>query len=238
MPEINDHDTSNALSETRREILTLLKTIGGATQGEIANHLKISGEGARQHLSYLESQGWVCRQTQRPTVPTPGRPVIRYEITEAGDHLFPKRYDELSIALIDTVLEHYGQEALKKVLTAIVDQQVQAWEPRLQGKSLRERIDLLKGFYFEDDPFTTVEEEDGGLVLIERNCPFRNVAMKRPQLCSTTVSTLMRVLGVKVERREKFQLGDGRCAFHVLKDQPIDPATFRFSLEAASDENL
>ena len=90
---------------------------------------------------------------------------------------------------------------------------------------------MLRGFYFEGDPFTSVERVDSETILVERNCPFQKVAMARPQLCSTTVSTLTRLLGVRVERRRRFQNGDGRCTFHVLADQPIDPASFRFAFE-------
>lgn len=88
----------------------------------------------------------------------------------------------------------------------------------------------------EDDPFTSVER-NGGIKLVERNCPFRNVAMERPALCSTTVSTLTRLLGVRVERELTFQNGDGCCAFHVHLDQPVDTTTFRFAFENNGDGN-
>ena len=55
--------------------------------------------------------------------------------------------------------------------------------------------------------------------------------MQRPALCSTTVSTLTRLLGVRVVRRRKFQAGDGCCAFEVLLNEPIDPGEFRFEFE-------
>jgi predicted ArsR family transcriptional regulator len=155
---------------------------------------------------------------------------MQYSLTEIGDHLFPKRYDELSIALIDTLTENFGLAGIEQALATITDAQVLQWEARLAGKSLDERIEMLRSFYFDGDPFLSVERTNGETILIERNCPFQKVATARPQLCSTTVSTLTRLLGVRVERRQRFQNGDGRCTFHVLADQPIDPA-FRFTFE-------
>ena len=76
----------------------------------------------------------------------------------------------------------------------------------------------------------TKENDDGILTLVERNCPFQNVAMERPKLCSTTVSTLSRLLGVRVERVKTFQGGDGMCAFRVHSDEDID-SDFRFAFE-------
>ena len=60
---------------------------------------------------------------------------------------------------------------------------------------------------------------DAGLaavLLIERNCPFLDVANRRPALCSVTVNTLSRLLGRRVERVRTFQNGHGRCAFRIV----------------------
>src|SRR4029077_19972848 len=89
----------------------------------------------------------------------------------------------------------------------------------------------LKGIYDEDDAFTSVKKDARGYMLVERNCPFLNVALKRPRLCSITVSTLTRLLGVRVVREERFQDGDRRCVFRVLEDEPVDVRSFRFAPE-------
>ena len=60
-----------------------------------------------------------------------------------------------------------------------------------------------------------------GYRVIERNCPYLNAAMKRPALCSVTVNSLTRLLGVRVDREERFQNGDGRCVFRVYADEPV-----------------
>ena len=66
-----------------------------------------------------------------------------------------------------------------------------------------------------------VEEDADGLRLIEHNCPFLNVAQHHPALCSVTINTLSRLLGVRVVREERFQTGNGLCAFRILADQPL-----------------
>mgnify|MGYP001556112562 CR=1 FL=1 len=119
---------------------------------------------------------------------------------------------------------------LKQVLSAVTDRQVAQWQTKLAGLGLREKLEALKGFYFENDPYTQVVEDADGLWLIEQNCPFLNLVMERPALCSVTVSTLSRLLGVVVKREKRFQSGDSRCAFHILADQPLR-AGFRFTLE-------
>jgi len=228
MPEC---EFAKSLSVPRREMLAYIKAHASATIAQLAVELGVTDEAARQHVLYLENQGWILGRTARAEPARVGRPVTWYSLTEAGDHLFPKHYDQLSVTLIDTLVDNCGRDALEHALGAITEAQVREWKPRLEGKSLVERIEMLREFYFEDDPHMSVDRSKGETILVERNCPFQTVAMTRPQLCSTTVSTLTRLLGVRVERRQRFQNGDGKCAFHVLADQPVDPATFRFAFE-------
>jgi predicted ArsR family transcriptional regulator len=224
-------ELTRSLSAPRREILAYVKLHATATIGQLAEHLGISDEAVRQHVLYLENQGWISGEARRSEPARAGRPVVHYSLTDSGDHLFPKRYDDLTVLLIDTLVGRCGVAALEGALRSITDAQVKEWEPRLAGKSLEKRIEMLRGFYFADDPYTSVEKQDGELVLVERNCPFQNVASARPQLCSTTVSTLTRLLGARVERRQRFQNGDGRCTFQIHKDQPVDTTEFRFEFE-------
>ena len=219
--------------DSRRAVLAFIKREGSATAGQLAKKLGITREGARQWLQTLEAAGWVARR-ETPAPEGPGRPAVSFEITDAGDHLFPKNYDRLSLTLVDAVAEQLGEEALVKLLSAITEQQVREWEPKLAGKSLPERIKALKGIYFEEDPHTSVRKDSKGYVLVERNCPYLSVALHRPHLCSVTVSTLTRLLGVRVVREARFQDGDKRCVFRVLTDQPVDTSRFRFALEDAA----
>ena len=216
--------------DTRQAMLGFIKHKGSATASELAGHMHITREGARQQLQTLEREGWIMR-IQRPRSEKAGRPAVAFAITAAGDHLFPKNYDNLSLTLVDAVADQLGNKALDTLLAAVTDQQVKHWESKLAGKSLPERIKALKDLYYEDDPYSSMKKNGRDYVLTERNCPFLNVAMKRPHLCSVTVSTLIRLLGVRVMREERFQDGDRRCVFRVLTDEPVDIRRFHFALE-------
>ena len=135
--------------------------------------------------------------------------------------------------LIDTLAAALGPEALRQVLASLTDENVRQWAPHLQDKSLLERLEALKGIYLEDDAYMEVDKDEasGELRLVERNCPFLNVASRRPALCSVTVSTLSRLLGHTVTREKRFQDGDGRCVFRVHLDQPVNADAFRFAFE-------
>ncbi len=218
-----------SLSPIRQTILTLIKQEGSMTMKDLGARCQVSYEAVRQQVAQMEKEGWL----ERKRIPQSrvGPPTSCYTLTPKGDHLFPKYYDVLAIELIDTVAEKLGPDELRQILASLVEVRVKKWQPLLEGKSLEERLEVLKGIYLEDDPFISIESGENGLRLIERNCPFLNIAHRRPTLCSVTVSILTQLLGVRVVREERFQNGDGRCAFKIYKDDPIHPNGSHFDLE-------
>lgn len=209
-----------------------LKQHGTATISQLAADLALTGEAVRQQLLQLQREGWVEPATPRGSAPgRTGRPATSYRLTEAGDHLFPKHYDALAVAVIDAVAEELGMEAATRVLERVSNDRIAAVEPSLRGLNLRERLEALKNWYLDDDPYMDTARDGEDLLLIERNCPFLNTAMRRPALCSVTVNALTRLFGVRVHREEKFQNGDGRCVFRIHAREPIDPKTWGFRVE-------
>jgi predicted ArsR family transcriptional regulator len=229
---MDPHPASSAasaqLSESRRAVLQHLKLNQPTTIEFLAKSLDLSYETARHHTVHLESAGWIARTPR--TEGQVGRPESTYRLTEAGEHLFTKAYDQLALAVLGAVESTQGAAALRGVLTHIADAKVEALRPRIEGAPLAERLRILKDIYLPDDPFTRVIESDDGPILEERNCPFLSVALERPALCSLTVSVLSRLLAYRVKRECSFQKGDGCCRFRVQLDRPVAPE-FRFAFE-------
>lgn len=221
--------THPQLTPIREAILLHVKRSSPVTVAQVSEAAELSYEAARQHLTALESSGWVERRTVRDQ--SAGRPEGRYRLTLDGEQLFDKSYDVLAVALIDAIADRHGIEEVREVLAGLVDAKVAAWAPKIAGKSTKEQLEILKAIYSEDDSFTEVVEDERGLKLIERNCPFLSVALERPALCSLTVSALTRLIGYRLKRESSFQAGDGCCAFRVQLDEPVDPADFRFEFE-------
>lgn len=216
------------MPDSRRAILLALKREGPSTIARLASELQLTGEAVRQQLLQLQREGWIeakiAREQERGRT---GRPATRYSLTEAGDHLFPKNYDLLNVAVLDAITDELGPEAAVRVLRRVTDERVNAAEAQVRGRSLEERVNVLKGLYFESDPYMDVEPASDGFYLIERNCPYFNTAMRRPILCNVSINALTRLLGVRVDREERFQRGDGRCVFHVHANEPVESPEFR-----------
>ena len=224
------------LPATRAAIFRLLKAEGFASIGRIAEVLGVSHEAARKHVADLQRKGWVgadCPPEESdPRAATRGRPSVRYCLTSAGDHFFPKQYPALATALIDAIAAEGGQENLGGVLARVTDERVAELEPRTAALPLKRKMNILRAIYRDRDPDIDVQRRGEDHVLIERNCPFLTVALERPEICSTTVSTLRRLTGCHVVRERRFQDGDGRCEFHVRTSRSLpETAQIRFEWE-------
>lgn len=223
-----DKEGLKGLSALKRLILVALKRDGSLTIAQLAKQGKVTSEAVRQQVSELAAEGWVTREAPRRGI---GRPVSPYRLAAAAEELFPKAYDELAVGLLDAAAETLGPAAVRKILATMADERVKRLKPMLQGKTLEQRLELLRDVYKKDDPYMSVEA-GGELRLVETNCPFYGVASRRPMLCSLTVSVLSRLLGRAVKREKRFQRGDGRCVFRVLDDRVSADASFQLEPES------
>jgi predicted ArsR family transcriptional regulator len=210
------------IPESRRAILNAIKLRRSATIAQLAAQLGMTGEAVRQQLIQLQKEEWVEVIAERDIDRVHcGRPAAHFRLTNAGDHLFPKRYDSLAIALLDAVGRLEG-DVVQKVLESVADQEIRIWEGRLDGAGFDERIEALHGVYCNEDPFVEIERmPDGTIQLTERNCPYYNVAHARPALCSITLHILRKLLGVDVQRHEQMESGGERCLFLIDPRKPI-----------------
>jgi len=206
---------------TRAAIFRLLKNEGLLSIPQIADALGVSHEAARKHVTDLQRSGWIdsdCAGSDEAarSAATAGRPPVRYCLTPAGDHFFPKDYATLVAALLDAIESEGGDDAVTAALARITDQRVEELEPRVARFALDRKLNALRAIYADGDPFVEVERRGEDYVLIERNCPYLSAALAHPDICSTTVSTLRRLTGCQIVRERRFQDGDARCEFHVL----------------------
>lgn len=229
----NENTMDKNQGNARQRVLHAIKATPGTSIASIAERIGFTYEAVRQQVSALEREGWVRGEYAATTKRSVGRPLARYRLTVAGEHLFPKHYDALANTLITTAAKSMGSDVVHALLASVTEQQVRSWRPTLEGLTLDEKLEALTDLYLKEDPFASVERDGGELRLVERNCPFLNTALEHPELCSISVSTLRTLLGFHVEREERFQSGHGRCVFRVDTTRPVAPDEEGFRLEGS-----
>lgn len=202
--------------KTRRAITKLLKTEGPSGSAQLAERLGLTAMAVRQHLYALQREGLVTAE-ERP-VPI-GRPAKFWRLTREADRLFPEAYAELSVALIDSVRDAFGDEGLERVLTSRCARQRMDYGKRIKpGDSLQKKLQELAKVRTEEGYMAEVRAEgEGGFLLIENHCPICAAANACQGFCTTELDLFQSVLGpgVTVERAEHIISGDHRCVYRI-----------------------
>ena len=202
--------------KTRRAITKLLKTEGPIDSAKLAERLGLTAMAVRQHLYALQREGLVSAE-ERP-VPI-GRPAKFWRLTRDADRLFPEAYAELSVALIDSVKDAFGDEGLDRVLTSRCARQRMEYGKRIKpGDSLKKKLQELAKVRTEEGYMAEVRAEgQGSYLLIENHCPICAAANACQGFCATELDLFRSVLGsgVTVERAEHIISGDHRCVYRV-----------------------
>jgi predicted ArsR family transcriptional regulator len=202
--------------KTRRAITKLLKTEGPIDSAQLAERLGLTAMAVRQHLYALQREGLVTSE-ERP-VPI-GRPAKFWSLTREADHLFPEAYAELSVALIDSVKDAFGEEGLDRVLTSRCARQRADYEKRIRrSDSLEQKLRELAKVRTEEGYMAEVRKEGADdYLLVENHCPICAAANACQGFCSTELDLFRSVLGpgVSVERAEHIIKGDQRCVYKI-----------------------
>ena len=202
------------MSETRMRILQLLKMRAGMTVSQLTAALPISQMGIRQHLAILEAENLVeyYREKQKR-----GRPRHIYRLTDQANGLFPTTYANFAVGLMHEVAKFNGPGFINKVFQERMKSQLQAYQQRLQGKDLSERVKELTRIRDEEGYMACCDENEEDYVLIEHNCPISVIAEEYPYVCEIELGLFRQSLGTKVVREEHLMQGSHRCCYRIAK---------------------
>ena len=202
------------MSETRMRILQLLKMRAGMTVSQLTDALPISQMGIRQHLAILEAENLVeyYREKQKR-----GRPLHIYRLTNQANSLFPTTYANFAVGLMHEVAKFNGPDFINKVFQERMKSQLHAYQQRLQGKDLPERVKELTRIRDEEGYMACCDENEDDYVLIEHNCPISVIAEEYPYVCEIELGLFRQSLGTKVVREEHLMRGSHRCCYRIAK---------------------
>ncbi|MEK4142591.1 ArsR family transcriptional regulator [Paenibacillus odorifer] len=203
-------------TKTRRAIIDLLKQQGGMDVMALSSQFSLSGMAIRQHLNALKEEGLVTNEEEsRPM----GRPTKLWILTPAADRFFPSGYSDLSVSLIHSMKEAFGNEGLDKLL-AVRNKNMQEKYLQYLGETADVRVKLEKlaeirtneGYMAE-----VKEQDDGSLLFIEKHCPICEAAVVCTGLCKNELHLFKTVLGnnVHIERGEYILAGGRNCVYTV-----------------------
>jgi DeoR family suf operon transcriptional repressor len=196
----------------RGEVLTELKRNRRLTAKELAERLGVSLNAVRHHLKELEVEGLVSYRREHRGV---GAPAFAYQLTPAGEGLFPRRYEQTLTTVLEHMVERDGREAAVALLESHFAELAQRLRAELAGCTPDQRLVALGRALSEEGYMAEVRTGAGLSTLTEHNCAIPAVAVRFPEICAAEARFLADVLGAEVDRREHILTGCSACEYHV-----------------------
>lgn len=200
---------------TRKVIITLLKTKGSMSVGDLSKLLGITEMAVRRHLNTLERDSLIESRLVRQAM---GRPAHLYSLTAEADELFPKKYQFLTLDLLEELEAVSGQEQVNLLFERRKDRLISRYEDRMIGKPFSERVMELADIQNANGYMVELEEQgDGTYVLQEYNCPIAQVANQYNHACSCELAMFRNLLGQEahVERTECLAKNGSKCTYII-----------------------
>jgi predicted ArsR family transcriptional regulator len=204
------------MQATRQQILDYLRAHGRATVKDLDAFLGLTSTGVRQHLTVLEREGLVEAHEERGHV---GRPALVYQLTEAGDALYPKKYDQLANVLLEEVREVAGAQTFQALLRRVAGRFAEPYRPRVEGRPLAERIIETTEIIRERGSEVSCEADGDGWLIQQSTCPFPKVAGENSCVCALDVEFVRQLVGSDARLTTSLLRGDRCCTFRVRPEQ-------------------
>jgi predicted ArsR family transcriptional regulator len=200
------------MQATRQQILDFLRSHGRATVKDLDGHLGLTSTGVRQHLTVLEREGMIEAHEERGHV---GRPALVYQLTEAGDALYPKKYDQLANVLLEEVRELAGAQAFQTLMRRVATRFADPYRSRVEGKPLAERIIATTEIIRERGSEADCQQDGDGWLIRQFTCPFPKVAGENSCVCALDVEFVRQLAGSDARLTTSLLRGDRCCTFRV-----------------------
>jgi len=204
------------MQATRQQILDFIRRNGRATVKDLDSHLGLTSTGVRQHLTVLEREGLVEAHEERGHV---GRPALVYQLSDKGDALYPKQYDQLSNTLIEEVREVAGGQALQTLLRRVAVRFADSYSERLDGKSLPERVSEATAIINERGSEAYCVKDGDDWLIRQYTCPFPQVARQNSCVCASDVEFVRQMVGSDARLSTSLLRGDRCCTFRIRPGQ-------------------
>lgn len=206
------------LAKSQERLLFQLKQRGPQSVKVLANQLAMTTMGTRQHLAALMEKGLV-EQTQEQKQER-GRPLRRWKLTQAGHQRFPDAHAQVTMDLIASVRDAFGQSGLDKIIERRTQQTFALYRQTIKQHdgNLAAQLRALCQLRSDEGYMASVEScGKGEWLLVENHCPICAAAQACQGFCRSELEVFQRLFAgaAQIERVEHILAEARRCAYRV-----------------------
>ncbi len=206
--------------KSEKKILFHLKTKGDATTQTLAKALQITTMGARKHLLNLQNQLLVTSYEQSTGV---GRPKLFWQLTEASEKHFPDTHATITVSLIESIQQSFGEQGLLKVIKQ---------RDKVTLQQYQQELHTCQNFKSKLKKFVALRTDEGYMaeyqqinqkeyLFIENHCPICAAANACQQFCLSELQlfkTLFKDDNITIKRVEHILADNRRCVYQFTLD--------------------
>ncbi|MCX4144064.1 MULTISPECIES: metalloregulator ArsR/SmtB family transcription factor [Paraburkholderia] len=197
-------------------VLNLLKTQGSLSTASIAGELGITVEAARQQIQKLLTSGLI--EGRQASQAGPGRPSQSWGLTEAGNARFPDTHPQLTVQLLGSIRQLFGEEGLDKLIDQrAVETRANYLAALKPIKGLKARLTRLAEIRSAEGYMAELQKDGRDWLLLENHCPICAAARTCQGFCRAELQLFAEIVGEEgsIEREEHVLAGARRCAYRV-----------------------
>ncbi|MFM0119252.1 transcriptional regulator [Paraburkholderia sp. RL18-101-BIB-B] len=197
-------------------ILNLLKVQGPLSTAPIASELGITVEAARQQIQKLLSGGLI--EGRQASQAGPGRPSQSWALTEAGNARFPDTHPQLTVQLLGSIRQLFGEAGLDKLIDQrAVETRANYLAALKPVKGLKARLAKLAEIRSAEGYMAELHKDGRDWLLLENHCPICAAARTCQGFCRTELQLFAEIVGEdgSIEREEHVLAGARRCAYRI-----------------------
>ncbi len=184
------------------------------TVAEMMDATGVTRTAVTEQLGELMAGGFVERHLER--LPGRGRPHHRYTATHAALLLLFASAQGLMVPAMWKAIEEAGGESLmQRVMRSVAHQLAQHYRKRIRAKSPRKRLEQMSAVLRDEGALVEAVEENGGLVLRKRSCPFISMLDEKRAVCHIDEEMISVVVGHPVRRVGYRHEGEPCCSFEL-----------------------
>src|SRR5450830_848549 len=201
---------------TAERILLRLKTKGPAATATLARELQLTPEAARLQVQKLLSDALIAGVQEAAA--GAGRPKQNWQLSAAGHARFPDSHAYLTIQLIGSIRQLFGEEGLERLIAQREGEMRSDYLHACQSQnSIPRKLEKLAGLRAAEGYMARVEKQGKDWLLIEDHCPICAAAQSCQGFCRSELQLFQEVLGdqVTVTREEHLLAGARRCVYRI-----------------------
>ncbi|MFL9880866.1 transcriptional regulator [Herbaspirillum rhizosphaerae] len=216
MKYTSKHLENTETMPTAERILFRLKTKGPASTALLAQELAMTAEAARLQVQKLLAEDLI--KGAQEVSSGAGRPKQNWELSAAGHARFPDSHAYLTVQLIGSIRQLFGEEGLDRLIAQREGEMRSDYLRACQSQSgIPKKLETLAGLRAAEGYMARVEKQGKDWLLIEDHCPICAAAQSCQGFCRSELQLFQEVIGAEasVTREEHLLAGARRCVYRI-----------------------